>query len=394
MTKKQMTLAGFAVGILAVGAVLSLRGPSPSAPVSGAEEAGGVPTFQVDPAWPPQLPNDWVMGRVSSVAVDRRDHVWVLHRPRIMAEDKKDRPAAPPVLEFDAEGKFVQAWGGAAAGYEWPENEHGIYVDDKDIVWVGGQAGDGSSSVKFKKLGERLVPVNDDMLLKFATDGTFLQQIGRQNRSRGNQDTENLNGPTDLVVYRKTNEVFIADGYGNRRVIVLDADTGAFKRMWGAFGNVPIDAPPVPLQAGLAGTATASSSPAPAPPNPSPEQAPLKIAPGPQQFAGPVHGIKVSNDELVYVADRSNGRVQVFTLDGKYVSQLFSGRSPGAVALSPDPQQRFLFVGDAGRIVVVNRKTLEVLSEFRSPGHQIATDSKGNLYTAGLDEGTQKWVLH
>jgi len=238
--------------------------------------------------------------------------------------------------------------------------------------------------------------VNDDMLLKFTSQGKFVQQIGRQNQSRGNKDTENLNGPTDLVVYRKTNEVFVADGYGNRRVIVLDADTGTFKRMWGAFGNEPIDAPPAPLREGMTGLAMAqparlASSNAPNGGDPQPPQ--LKPAPGPPQFAGPVHGIKVSSDGFVYVADRSNGRVQVFTLDGKYLTQLFTGRSPGAVAFSPDPQQEVLYVGDAGRILVVNRKTLDVLSEFRAPSHQIATDSRGNIYTAGLDAGTQKLLL-
>jgi hypothetical protein len=383
---KKMVLASVAVVSIFIGA-------------PGAQQSGAVPTFQVDTAWPPKLPNNWVMGQMSGVAVDRRDHVWLLHRPRIMAEQNRAH-AAPPVVEFDAAGKFVQAWGGPGEGYEWPENEHGIYVDDKDVVWIGGQAGTGAGVVKFRMAGGRQVPVDDDMLLKFTTQGKFLQQIGRQNQSGGNKDTKNLKEPADLILYRKTNEIFVADGYGNSRVIVLDADTGAFKRMWGAFGNVPLDAPPAPLRPGLNGLA--SGALAPPPPRgtgPAPQAAAPKTPPGPQQFGDPVHSVKVSNDGLVYVADRSNSRVQVFTLDGKYVTQVFTGGSPGGLVLSPDPQQQFLYVGDGARILVVNRKTLEVLSQdqFGKRGsvstHLLAIDSKGNIYTTELDRGTQRFVF-
>ncbi len=380
----------------AVAFVVLQTGAVPSAQ----QKERGLPTFQRDAAWPPKLPNDWVMGQMSGVAVDRRDHVWLLHRPRFIAEDKRDH-AAPPVLEFDATGTFVQGWGGPGEGYEWPENEHGIYVDDKDVVWIGGQAGTGAGVVKYKMTGNRQVPVDDDMLLKFTAKGKFLQQIGRQNQSGGNKDTKNLKEPAELVLYRKTNEIFVADGYGNSRVIVLDADTGAFKRMWGAFGNVPLDAPPAPLRPGITGLAMpvpATTNVAPAPAVGAPAQAPAaRSAPGPQQFGDPVHSVKVSNDELVYVADRTNGRVQVFTLVGKYVTQMFTGGSPGGLALSPDPQQQFLYVGDGARILVVDRKTLKVLSEdqFGKRGsvstHLLAIDSKGNIYTTELDRGTQKF---
>ena len=211
------------------------------------------------------------------------------------------------------------------------------------------------------------------MLLKFTMQGKFLQQIGRRDQSGGNKDTKNFKEPADVVVYRKTNEAFVADGYGNRRVIVLDADTGAFKRMWGAFGNAPVDGPQAPPP----GTA---ATPPPVP----------YAEPGPPQFSRPVHALKVSNDGLLYVSDRGNGRIQVFTIAGKYVNQLFINPRgiPGAVALSPDPQQQFLYVGDSGnsRILVVDRKSLEVVGEFVKKGslspHHIATDSKGNIYTA------------
>lgn len=360
-----------------------------------------LPSYELDKSWPPKLPNGWVMGQMSSVAIDSRDHVWLLHRPRFVALDQQ-RLAAPAVVEFDAAGKFVQAWGGPGEGYEWPENEHGIFVDDKDVVWIGGQAGTGAGVVKYKKAGDRKVPVDDDMLLKFTRQGKFLQQIGRQNQSGGNKDTKNLKEPADLVVYRKTNEVFVADGYGNRRVIVLDPESGAFKRMWGAFGNPPLDAAPTPLRPGLSGLAEPSP---PAPPaatqtssEAAPQPAPQKPPQGPPQFGGPVHAIRVSNDGMVYVADRSNGRVQVFTLEGKYLTQLITGGSPGALALSPDAQQELLYIGEGNRIVIVDRKTLKVLADdrFGARGsvhpHHMAIDSKGNIYTAELDYGTQRFM--
>ena len=341
-----------------------------------AKPGGPVPTFQADPTWPPALPNNWVMGAVASVAVDRRDHVWLLHRPRTVAAGAENR-AAPPVLEFDASGKLIQGWGGPSEAFEWPDNEHGIYVDDKEVVWIGGNAGTGANLI-------RPPWRDDDMLLKFTMQGKFLQQFGRRDQSGGNKDTKNFKEPADVVVYRKTNEAFVADGYGNRRVIVIDANTGAFKRMWGAFGNAPVDGPQAPPP----GTA--------APPPP-----PLYTEPGPPQFSRPVHSLEVSNDGLLYVSDRGNGRIQVFTVAGKYVKQLFINPRgiPGAVALSPDPQQQFLYVGDSGneRILVVNRKSLEIVSEFVKKGslspHHMATDSKGNIYTAETGRGTQRFLF-
>ena len=363
---------------------------------------GALPSYELDKSWPPKLPNNWVMGQMSSVAIDSHDHVWLLHRPRFVPTDKQ-KLAAPAVVEFDANGKFLQAWGGPGAGYEWPENEHGIFVDDKDVVWIAGQAGTGAGVVKYKKAGILKVPVDDDMVLKFTKQGKFLQQFGRQNRSGGNNDTKNLKEPADFVIYKKTNELFVADGYGNRRVIVLDPDTFAFKRMWGAFGNTPIDAMPAPLRPGLSGLAEPSPpAPAAAAPPATPAAGGRASAPkpaeGPPQFGGPVHAIRVSNDGMVYVGDRSNNRVQVFTVDGKYVTQLLTQSGPGALSLSPDAQQQFLFVGEGNQILVVDRKTLKVLSadRFGPRGtvhpHHMAIDSKGNIYTAELDYGTQRFV--
>jgi len=369
---KRATLATLVAVSIIIGAGLSALGQAPAA-----KAAGGVPAFQADSTWPPALPNNWVMGSISPVAIDRRDHAWILHRPRTVKDADKKR-AAPAVLEVDAAGEVVQGWGGPAAGYEWPDNEHGIYVDDKDVVWIGGNAGTGAA---FLQEPWR----DDDMLLKFTSQGKFLLQIGHREQTGGNKDTKNLKEPADTVLYRKTNELFVADGYGNRRVIVLDANTGAFKRMWGAFGNVPVDGPQAPARG------------APAPP-PRPRE--TYTEPGPPQFGRPVHAIKVSNDGLVYVADRDNGRIQVFNVDGKYIRQLFinPGGVPGAIALSPDAAQRFLYVGDSGnsRVVIVNRKTLEIVGEFVKKGslspHHMAVDSKGNIYTAELNRGTQRLI--
>jgi DNA-binding beta-propeller fold protein YncE len=329
-----------------------------------------VPAFRAEPSWP-AIPNNWVLGEVSSIAVGSQDHVWILHRPRTVSAEQQSR-AAPPVLEFDANGRFIRGWGGQASGYDWPQREHGIYIDPKGFIWVGGNNGYGTPAPP----GD-----SDDMLLKFTGSGKFVLQVGHRNQSQGNADTKNLHQPADAFLYRATNELFVADGYGNQRVIVLDAESGKFKRMWGAFGNTP-EAP---------GAAAPSAS-----------------ADGPPQF-GLVHSIKVSNDGLVYVADRSNHRIQVFTTDGKFVKQVFigtNGQTAAGLAFSPDGQQRFVYVANLGdaQIAVLERKTLEVVSTFGRRGsnsgefnilHHLAVDSKGNIYTAeiGTNRRAQKFVF-
>ena len=370
-----------------------------------------VPVFEVDRSWPPALPNGWVLGQVPGIAVDRRDHVFILHRPRTVPEEQRPR-AAPAVLEFDQAGAFVKAWGGPGPGFDWPDSEHGISVDHNDNLWIGG------SSPTSNSLTRR----SDDMLVKFSSTGKFLLQIGGPDRSGGNADTTSVNKPADAYVYPKTNELFVADGYGNRRVIVFDAGTGRFKRMWGGFGNVPADAPPAPARgAGAApgaapgATPGAAGQPAGRGVAPAAGTAPAGrgAAPpldttgdGPQQFGGPVHAVKVSSDGLVYVADRANRRIQVFDLAGTYRTQVFINRagpstnSAAGLAFSPDPDQRFLYVADYGnsRIVVVERKSLEVLYQFGGLGeargsfrgpHHLAVDSRGNIYTVEVAPGNR-----
>ncbi len=340
-----------------------------------------MPVFEVDPSWP-NLPNQWGLGQTPSVAVDRHDHVWILHRPRTIEGSKKPAPA---VVELDVAGKFVNAWGGPGQGFDWPDSEHGIFVDYKDNVWIGGSSPTSTSLTKR----------SDDMLLKFTDKGKFLLQLGSYDKSGGNADTKSVKRSADAFVYRKTNEVFVADGYGNRRVIVFDADTGAFKRQWGAFGNAPVDAPPAPAA------------------QPGAARPPLETeGPGPQQFGSPVHNVKISNDGLVYVADRSNRRIQIFDPQGKYIDQIFINRagpsagSAAGIAFSPDAEQRYMYVADYGnsRVLVLERKSARVLYQFglrnAEPGnfqgiHFMTVDSKGNLYTAEVLPGNrvQKFVF-
>lgn len=329
------------------------------------DQAEAVPQFQVDPTWP-KVPAKWKLGDASSIGIDAQDRIWVLHRPRTLPADQTSM-AAPPVLVFDAAGNFIQAWGGSGNGYEWPQREHGIYIDPKGFVWIGG------NNCPARNL-PGLSPIADDQLLKFTQDGKFVMQIGHAGKSGGNADTTNLQQPADEFVYPKTNELFVADGYGNHRVAVFDADTGKFKRMWGAFGNKPADSfncPPPSLSS-------------------------VPDGPGPQQFSI-AHSVRVSGDGLVYVADREDRRVQVFTIEGKYITQIVKGDAPFArdLAFSPDPQQKFLYVGGGTEIVVLNRKSLQIVETIKGGGvlgggHLMATDSKGNLYTAQTSRGLQK----
>jgi DNA-binding beta-propeller fold protein YncE len=322
-----------------------------------------VPIFEYDPTFPKPLPENWAIGAIGGLAVDRQDHIYVAQRPSSLRGNERftgagDTPPkaeccipAPPILEFDQTGKLIHSWGGPGQGYDWPQIEHGLFVDHKDNVWIAGN-------------GE-----NDAHLLKFTRDGKFLRQFGKPGARGGSADTTNLGQPANLTVDPGSNEVYVADGYRNRRVIVLDADSLAFKRMWGAYSNKPDDTPLGPY-------------------NPD--------APPTQQFRLP-HNIAISRDGFVYVADRTNNRIQVFRKEGTYVNEVFVAKrtlllgAASGFALSTDPQQRFLYMIDGANhhVWILERQSLKIVARFGQQGlwggflnvpHAITVDGRGNIY--------------
>jgi DNA-binding beta-propeller fold protein YncE len=393
MKRSHYTGAGFLAIIALLGAGSALLQKR------AAVEAAGVqaPRFEVDPMWPKPLPNHWVMGSVIGVSVDASDHVWIIHRQgsleRMEQYATTNPPAAeccapaPPVLEFNAEGDLIGHWGGPGEGFDWPASNHGITVDYKGNVWIGGNGrgapapGPAAAAAPAGRVNESQMgapgTVNDCMVLKFSQDGKFLMQIGKPGRSKGSNDTENLRLPAKTMVDPQSNELYVADGYGNHRVIVFDAETGAYKRHWGAYGHKPDDANPGPY-------------------NPADPPA--------QQFRNPVHCVELAKDGLLYVCDRVNDRIQVFHKDGTFVKEMFIAKNTKGdgsvfdIALSKDPQQKFLYVADGSnmKVHVLERDTLEELTAFgdggRQPGqfyavHSIATDSKGNVFTTETYRG-------
>jgi DNA-binding beta-propeller fold protein YncE len=361
------------LAVLAILEVGSLRFAKRAA-VEAAEVQA--PMFEVDPLWPKPLPNHWLLGMTIGVSVDAQDHVWIIHRQGSL-EPKEvymltNPPGAncclpaPPVLEFDQAGNLLNHWGGKGEGYDWPDSNHGITVDYKGNVWIGGNG------------------THDGQVLKFTQEGKLIMQIGKPNESKGSNDTENLNRPAKLFIDKGANEVYVADGYGNHRVIVYDADTGKFKRLWGAYGHKPDD------------TNLGKYDP---------------DAPPAQQFRNPVHCAELANDGLVYVCDRVNDRIQVFHKDGTFVKEQFIEKrtlgdgSVWDIAFSKDPQQKYIYLADGAneKVHILLRDTLQTLTSFgdggRQPGsfyavHSIATDSKGDIFTTETYHGqrVQKFV--
>jgi DNA-binding beta-propeller fold protein YncE len=329
----------------------------------------GVPQFRVDPFWPKPLPGNWMLGQVAGVAVDKHDNVWIIHRPSTLLDDEKGAQlnpptttcciAAPAVLQFDAAGNLVRSWGGPGKGYDWPSSEHGIFVDDDGNVWLAGNSD------------------KDHHLLKFTPDGQFLQQLGKPGKSEGSNSPTQLGRPAHMIVDAPANELYVADGYGNRRIAVFDAKTLAYKRHWGAYGERPQD----------------GKLPAYDPKGP-----PMR------SFSSPVHCVRISNDGLVYVCDRANDRIQVFEKSGKFVTEFriepetLQNGSVWDLVLSEDPGQKFIYIanGANGHMIIAERATGKVVGTFSRPGrmagelrwvHNLAIDSRGNLYTAEVGFG-------
>jgi hypothetical protein len=409
---KRLTTRNFYLGvtIAALIAVLAIAQYTLQTVASAQENGSGnrAGVYEVDRMWPKPLPNNWVLGSTVGLAVDARDHVFVVHRGQATLDPKfasqmtfapapargargaraggapaapgrgdaaigeevasGAKPiseiccsAAPPVLEFDPAGNLVNHWGAPGAGYEWPPSMHGITIDGKDNVWLAGNGG--------------------NTVLKFSKDGKFLLQIGKNGAAKGNKDTANLDRPAEVEVDMAANEVYVADGYGNRRVIVYDADKGTFKRMWGAYGKPPVDPAEGELQ-------------------------PYDPAKPLSQHWRTVHCASLANDGLVYVCDRVNARIQVFKKDGTFVKEAqIAKRTLGDgvtfdIAFSKDPQQRLMYVADGAnhRVWQLLREPLLVLNHIgnggRYPGqfyatHNVSLDSKGNLYTVETYTGAR-----
>ena len=362
-----ISVCGVCVAGMLVGCGQS-NGTTPTGPVA--------PRLAVDPLWPKPLPNHWIIGSTIGVAVDSRDHVWIIHT-RSSLNDREAKAGvltppgecctpAPPVLEFDADGNLVGSWGGPGEGYDWPTTNHGIAIDHMDNVWIGGNGPD------------------DAHILKFTRDGRFLLQMGKPGGNAGSRDAVNFGRVAKVSFDSAANEAFVADGYLNKRVAVLDMATGTMKRYWGAYGNEPDDTDLGPYD---------------------------PAAPPAAQFRNPVHCAEPTPDGLVYVCDRVNDRIQVFRKDGSFVSELRvapqtrGGGSVWDIAFSRDPAQQYIFLADGGneRVWIIERETMAVLTSFgdggRQPGqffgvHSIATDSLGNVYTTETFEGkrVQKFV--
>jgi len=347
-------------------AALSLQLTACSSTAVGTSRAAT--RYAVDPYWPKDLPGNWQFGAVAGVAVDDRDHVWIIHRPGSFTDDERaasfDPPRAaccvpaPSVVEFDAGGNVLRSWGMPGSGYDFPKREHGIHIDPQGNVWIAGNHD------------------LDHQILKFSGDGKFLLQIGKAGQTGGSNDTTLLGKPAHMEVDAAANELYVADGYGNRRVIVFDATTGAYKRHWGAYGSRPDDA-------------KTTYDPA---------------APPSKQFGSPVHCVRLANDGLVYVCDRENNRIQVFRKSGEFVREFFLARQTRLIGsvwdmvLSRDPGQTYMYVADGAnnQVHVLLRETGAEVSTFGRNGrmagqfhwvHNIAIDSKGNIYTAEVDTG-------
>ena len=364
--RKIVFAALLTTSVVALGAGLALLQTVATAQQNMVE----IPMFEVDPLWPKPIPGEGLLGMTIGASVDAQDNLWVVHRSSSTLHNNEKGAelnpptamcckGAAPVLAFNPDGDMIHSWGGPGQGYEWPESMHGVFVDHKGFVWLGGNG------------------AKDSQILKFTKDGKFVAQSGHQGKNTGSNDPENFGRVAQLYIDPKTNEGYVADGYRNRRLAVIDGDTGKIKRWWGAYGKKPDDA----------------------------QQGPYKPSDPPRdQYSSPVHCVALAEDGLLYVCDRVNDRVQVFKTDGTFIKEYFYAKNTLAtgstweIAFSKDPEQRFIYITDGQneRIRIVQRNTMQELASFgrggRQPSefygvHSIAVDSKGNIYTTETFEG-------
>ena len=353
----------------------------------------GVPTFEVDPLFPKNLPNHWLMGPTIGVDVDSRDNIWVVHRNtpdqfvgRTEIGLVQDPPLATccapgdPVLVFNQEGDLIDSWGGPGTetgDYVWPVSNHGITVDGMDNVWIGGNGGSDSHVPTFDRQGNFLMQIGTPGA---GMTGPVSERTGEPTAVRDSHSMDSFGRVAKIGTDNEANEAYFADGYFNRRVAVVDMDTGEVKRYWGAYGNDPDDDANLgPYSEGM---------------EPS------------QQFRGPVHCSEISNDGLVYICDRGADRVQVFQKDGTFVSEhiiagaTLSQGSTWDIDFSHDADQKYIYLADGQnmKVYIIERETMEVLTAFgdggRQPGmffavHSIAVDSMGNIFTTETYEGSR-----
>jgi len=372
------------------------------------------PRFQVDPFWPKPLPTHTLLGSLTGIAIDAQDHVWVVNLTnsfvtRTETGADQDPPIAEccmplaPVAEFDADGRLVGRWGGPGQGYTWPSANHGIAIDDKGNVWISGSGPRDTQILQFTRDGKFIkafgvaAPAATAAPSATAPDTAYAGVSGAQRGGAGatgaggrggrggrgaavpalpanSSAMDAFGGPAEVSFDFRANEAYVADGSRNHRVAVIDLNTGAIKRSWGAYGKPATDNASTPYQAN----------------NP--------------QFGNPVRCAELSRDGLVYVCDQQNNRIQVFDKTGKFVKEKsVAPATKGAgsvwdIAFSRDNQQRYVYVADGQnmKVRILNRSTLEEISTFgtggRYPGqffavHSIATDSKGNVYTVETLEG-------
>lgn len=368
-----------------------------------------VPRYKVDAAWPGDLVFHWILGTINGLAIGPDDHIWVLQDPRTLPEDEigqeKD-PAdfeccipAPEVIEFDKSGRVLKAWSGRERISTWPVAPHGINVDKEGNVWIAGVGKPWypdlpNFTLAWDALGNPIrsaAGIRDRQVLKFTPDGKLLLQIGQPSFApQNNQDTSILGAPTAMCFDDAANEVYIADGLMNKRIVVYDMNTGKFKRGWGAYG-IPLSKIP-------------NSDPW-AKELPTGRVRDALLSP-PKQFRS-ITDIAISGDGIVYVTDQMNNRIQAFTKHGKFIKEMFVAPKTGGtgsawgLALSRDPKQRFLFIADGtnGVVRILDRQTGTALGALGSKGRNagqfsnpafVAVDSNGNLY-AGEVSFPRSW---